>query len=199
LIFKILFVRLSLFLKMAESAGKETQPKHKGKAVKVIALVVLLVVIVGVILFLALNANELFGGMRPPADQTPPVTSDKIDVGTAGAASTMDEDDIIDIILEDGLVGDDEVGYVFCEELSAGDLVAPEGSNGKYQMSGPVWLVYVDENPNAWFAHDVDYIFVDSSTGEKKMFDESWPPEINGEGIFEAEEDCLGMTQIQLT
>jgi hypothetical protein len=66
-------------------------------------------------------------------------------------------------------------------------------------MSGPVWLVYIDENPNAFFAHDVEYIFVDSSTGEKKNFDESWPPEINGEGIFEAEEDCLGMTQIQLT
>jgi hypothetical protein len=79
-------------------------------------------------LFLALNANDLFGGGTPPA-ATRTVTSGGIDVGTSGATSTMDENDIIDIILEDEMVGEGEIGYVFCEELSSGDLVAPEGSD----------------------------------------------------------------------
>lgn len=174
-------------------ASVQSVPKKRNIG-KILALLLVLIIIIGGLLYIALNADTLFG--KPTTgttDQPITTTSGTIKVGTPGASTTVTEEGATEEVLEDAFEEGDEILYVFCEELGQGDSVSPMGDDPKYEVEGPVWFAYVDEMPDAWFEHDVKYIFIDSSTGEKTEYQESWPPDINGEDMFDAAEDCGGI------
>jgi hypothetical protein len=177
----------------ATSQPVQAAPKKRSIG-KIIVLVLVLIILIGGLLYIALNADTLFG-KKPTTgttDQPITTTSGTIKVGTPGASTTVTEEGATEEILEEAFEEGDEVLYVFCEELNQGDSVSPMGDDPKYEVDGPVWFAYVDEMPDAWFEHDVKYIFIDSSTGEKTIYQESWPPDVNGEDMFDAAEDCGG-------
>ncbi len=175
-------------------------PEHRGKTLKVVALVGVLVIAIAVILFMAFFAKDLFpsgpggGGIEQPQQ---PSGGDLIGVGTPGASSAMSQEGAAEEAIEEGFETGDETVYIFCEELDSGDRVATQGDPDKYSVSGPVWFAYVDELPGAFFEHDVKYVFIDASTGEKMVYEESWPPDINGEDMFDAGGDCGGVIEVQ--
>lgn len=183
---------------------KPATPERKHKAVIVAALVAALVIIVVIIIALAIFLPDLLKTTKPGGttlvgnDSSQQVAPNlgMIGVGKPGASSTLSKDGAAQAVIEDAFEGGDEIAYIFCKQLDLGDAVAPEGEEDKYSVAGPVWFAYVDEEPWAFFEHDVKYMFIDASTGEKTVFNESWPPDINGESIFEAEDACGGMTQI---
>ena len=188
---------------MAEGETPENAqpaPKHNGKALKVVGLVIGLVIVIAILLFVAFYAKDFLpagptGGEVEQPQQ--PSGGELIGVGTPGASSTISQEGATEEAIEEGFETGDEAVYVFCEQLGQGDKVATQGDEDKYSVSGPVWFAYVDELPGAFFEHDVKYIFIDASTGEKTVYEESWPPDINGEDMFDAAEDCGGVIEIQ--
>jgi len=177
---------------------KRTAPETKGKGKKVVALGIILIIIVLIILAVAFMGDDLFG-KKPSTtiSQPTPVTAELIKVGTPGATATVSEEGAIEAAMEE--TEEEEIAYVFCEELGTGDKVTTEGDPDKYIIDGPTWFVYIDQNPEAFFEHDVKYIFIDASTGEKKEFKESWPPDVNGKNMIDAAKDCGGATEIHST
>lgn len=172
------------------------KPKNK-KAVKVVGLIIALVVIIAIVIILAMYGGDIFKSIAPSTTTQPTVTdSQMINVGSPGAASTVSKDDAVGTAIEGEFVDEDEVGYVYCEQLSAGDKVSTSGDPDKYDIEGPVWFVYVDEEPNAFFEHDTKFIFIDAATGEETVYEESWWPDINGEDLFVAAKDCGGLTEL---
>jgi len=178
-------------LPAAQPQPVQVQPKS-GKGLKIALLAIFLVVIIAMIVVILLLVKP------PSAPSTPqytPAGGGMITVGTPGATATVSEDKAVEKVLESNVVGEGQTGYVFCRQLNSGDRIATMGDD-KYSASGPAWFVYVDEVPGAFFEHDVKYIFIDASTGEKKVYEESWPPDVNGEDMFDVAEDCGGAKTI---
>lgn len=119
-----------------------------------------------------------------------------IPVGTSSAQKTIDLDSAIDIAIDEGVVGDG-IAYIFCRSLVAGETVATLGDDPKYDIAGDVFFVYVDSEPNAFFEHPVEYVFIDAASGETMVYEESWPPDVNGRDAFELADECGGMTSLR--
>ncbi len=159
----------------------------KGKALKVAALVILLIAVVAIILLLALFGKDLFKapatGGQPPGPAVP-VQGETIKVGTPGAAGTITREAANATAQQEAAAGD--AVYVYCRQLNAGDRIATMGDSDKYEAAGPAWFAYIDEQPGMWFEHPVKYVFIDASTGQKTVYPESWPPDVNGKDFFTA-------------
>lgn len=179
--------------------ARQKSGKHLKAIVFFIALVLFIVAILAIAFLISQNSNQ--GETPGPASGEPPLSPGPATpiLGTPGAAAILSKDTATDAAIEEAFKTNDEMLYVFCEELNAGDNVAAMGDGAKYNVSGPVWFAYVDEVPGAFFEHDVRYIFIDASTGQKKIYEESWPPDINGEDMFDAAEGCGGVTEVYAT
>ena len=184
----------------AQTVAAQTAPaqasKGGGKALKVVALVIVLAAVIAVIALIALFGKDLFKPSGGAQVQPIQPLAGMVKVGTPGASATLNEDGAVGKVLEAGDVGDEQTGYVFCRVLNPGDKIAAMGDDARYEAAGPAWFVYVDDVPGAFFEHDVKYIFIDASTGEKHVYHESWPPDVNGEDIFEAGDSCGGTRAI---
>ncbi len=194
---------------MVEEKGPQAAPEHRGKGKKVAVLVGVLAAVLALVLLIALYGSELFaeepgyiiddfGDIDEDNDTEQPEApaSGIVEVGIEGGSSETSRDDIVVGLIEEGFESGNEIAYIFCEELQPGDSVAPMTEGGKYSVSGPVWFVFLDEFPDALYGHEVKYIFVDSFTGETAVYEESFPPDINGEDIFTAAEECGGVSEI---
>ncbi len=171
-----------------------------GLVVKLIILLLLLSVVLGIVGILLLHGELPFGKITSSpsssSQQTPEnVSSSLINVGTPNSDVGVEEDEAVDILTNQSLFSKGAVAYVLCRPLTSGDRISAMGGD-KYSVVGPVWFVYIDEEPYSFFEHDVKYAFVDASTGEVISYDESWPPTINGKSISEAAESCGGVTEI---
>lgn len=69
--------------------------------------------------------------------------------------------------------------------LSGGDVVTSE-TGTRYSIGASTWFVFIDDAPEAFFAHPVRYVFIDAASGEYEVVTESWPPEINGDSLWNA-------------
>lgn len=213
LVFICPFVIIALSPKMAEekpagsepapedkpAAGpkpKEEAPKVEGKGKRVAGILAVLIVVIGLIVALAMFGGDIFKKKTPAGEEEEELEPGEglVEVGDPEAAAALSKEDAEALAGEE--VEEGERGYVYCEQLGPGDKIATMGDDDKYGVNGPVWFAYVDEEPEAWFEHDVKYIFIDAETGEKTIYEESWPPDVNGEDIFAAADDCGGMTEV---
>lgn len=65
--------------------------------------------------------------------------------------------------------------------LPAGTVVKAASGNGAEHTAGAdEWFFMVDPNPNFYFDHDVDYVFVNAQTGSVETVAADFFPEING-------------------
>ena len=171
-----------------EPAKEQKAPESKGKGLKIVGILIVLAIVLGIIGALVMFGDDLFD-MVDSASKTPMTQAEMVEVGTPGATATLNLDGA-KAIAEEYQEEDNEV-YTYCKQLNAGDKISTLGDYDKYDIKGPTWLVYVDEDPFMFFEHEVKYVFVDAATGEKTEYTEGWPPEINDYEIFEAaEENC---------
>jgi PKD repeat protein len=73
--------------------------------------------------------------------------------------------------------------FMLSEPLQPGDIVKPEASS-EYPISSPTWFIFIDDEPEAFFAHATRYVFIDASTGTYEVENESWLPVINNISLW---------------
>ena len=79
--------------------------------------------------------------------------------------------------------------------LQPGDVIAPFVDGEEKRISKPTWFVWINDNSDAWFAHETRYLFIDAETGEHELRVEEWWPTLNEESLFISEEE---MTDLDL-
>jgi PKD repeat protein len=72
------------------------------------------------------------------------------------------------------------------EPLQAGDIVSSE-SGAEYTMATRTWFIFIDDNPAAFYAHPTRYVLIDAQTGTYQVYNDDWPPEINGYSMWDAQ------------
>jgi PKD repeat protein len=76
--------------------------------------------------------------------------------------------------------------FMLSEPLQAGDVVSSlDGTD--YPVNTNTWFIFIDDMPEAGYAHDTRYVFIDAVTTDYDIFNESWPPLINGFSMWNAQ------------
>ena len=73
--------------------------------------------------------------------------------------------------------------FMLSEPLQAGDVVTSE-SGADYPITTRTWFIFIDDNPQAFYAHATRYVFMDARDGSYTIANETWPPEINGYSMW---------------
>lgn len=68
--------------------------------------------------------------------------------------------------------------FMLSEPLQNGDTVSSESGND-YPITTNTWFIFIDDNPQAFYAHATRYVFMDARDGSYTIVNETWPPEIN--------------------
>jgi len=76
--------------------------------------------------------------------------------------------------------------FMLSQPLKSGDVVTSE-SGETYSIDRPTWFVFIDDDPMAFFAHDCRYVFINAQTGAYDVVDETWPPEINDNSMWDTQ------------
>ena len=75
--------------------------------------------------------------------------------------------------------------FLMSHVLRAGDTVKSE--NGiSYPIANNTWFVFIDDDPEVFFAHPTRYVFIDAEDGSYNIISELWPPLINGISMWDA-------------
>ena len=74
--------------------------------------------------------------------------------------------------------------FMLSQPLQNGDVVTSE-SEDEYNISNNSWFVFIDDDPEAEFAHDTRYLFIDEKTGDYNIYNNTWPPLINNISLFD--------------
>jgi len=72
------------------------------------------------------------------------------------------------------------------QPLQQGDVVSSEGG-GQYTIEANTWFVFIDDAPEAFFAHGTRYVFIDARTGDYDVVNEMWPPLINNVSMWDTQ------------
>lgn len=79
----------------------------------------------------------------------------------------------------------DAMALMTLKPLNKGDEVRPFiGEERVYLMDAPTWFAYIDDKPLAEFIHPTRFVFIDATTGEYRVTNEEWWPELNGVSLF---------------
>jgi hypothetical protein len=70
------------------------------------------------------------------------------------------------------------------QPLVKGDVVTSEDGND-YPIEQNTWFIFIDDNPQAFYAHATRYVFIDAKTGSYDVNIESWPPMINNYSMWD--------------
>lgn len=73
--------------------------------------------------------------------------------------------------------------FMLSQPLQNGDVVT-SASGEDYPLNIPTWFIFIDDAPQAFYAHATRYVFMDARDGSYTIVNESWPPEINGYSMW---------------
>jgi hypothetical protein len=106
----------------------------------------------------------------------------------------LTRDDVVALVIRDLInpktLDHHVIAFLDDEPLASGDTVTvfyDEG--GTYVMDKPTWFVWIDDHPQAEFAHETRYVFVDAQTGDIDIHIEQWWPQLNGKVLWAEQED----------
>ncbi len=101
--------------------------------------------------------------------------------------SPLSLDDALDVLLGEVLIpaatSSRVAAYLPSAPLMRGHTISSE-SGALYTIERDTWFVFIDDAPEAFYAHDVRYVFIDAETGDYHVVAESWPPGINGASMW---------------
>ncbi|GAF75406.1 unnamed protein product, partial [marine sediment metagenome] len=108
-------------------------------------------------------------------------------VTVAAAPPGIEKWDAIEILVKQIIppaASEDRISaFMLSEPLVAGDVVTSE-SGADYPITTRTWFIFIDDNPQAFYAHATRYVLMDARDGSYTIFNEDWPPEINGYSMW---------------
>ena len=121
--------------------------------------------------------------IEPPEPEPPPPVEDE-------PPAPMDRLAALEILLGEILLPaaspSNVSAHMPSQYLDAGNVVSSEGGS-RYTIDGPTWFVFIDDAPEAFFAHPARYVFIDALTGDHDTTAESWPPQVNGSSMWDSQ------------
>jgi len=115
-------------------------------------------------------------------------------IADAGDPILISREEAAQIVL-DGVIGNGDgqtiIARLWPVPLSSGDIVSGEfADTGEGRVStGSEWLVWIDDHPYAFFSHSVRYAYVNAATGAAAVEEAYEAPALNGNLLWETEED----------
>ncbi|GAH93412.1 unnamed protein product, partial [marine sediment metagenome] len=111
-------------------------------------------------------------------------------VGCGGPPTEIGKDEAIRILVSEIIPPASSYARIsaamLSQPLQQGDVVSSEGS-GQYTIEANTWFVFIDDVPEAFFAHDTRYVFIDARTGDYDVANEMWPPLINNVSMWDTQ------------
>ena len=106
----------------------------------------------------------------------------------ATATESVSKDEALEILMKEIIKPSNLTyrlgAYMLSEPLQRGDLVSSE-SGLEYTITNRAWFIFIDDEPCAFYEHDVRYVFIDVSTGNSAIVDETSAPYINNVSIWD--------------
>jgi hypothetical protein len=81
--------------------------------------------------------------------------------------------------------------YMLSKPIEQGDVISSEDGQN-YTVQNDSWFIFIDDQPNSFFAHPTRYLFINAKDGSYKIFDEDWPPFINNVSIWDTTNHSKG-------
>lgn len=79
-----------------------------------------------------------------------------------------------------------QYGELLPKGARVGPAFTPEGKEPLFIVcEHPCWLFFIDEQPGAHFAHPGRIVLLDAVTGEEKVIQTDWWPQVDGKPIFD--------------
>lgn len=93
--------------------------------------------------------------------------------------------DIVNDIVSPATLDHEARAFLTLAPLEIGDRIEPfdEPDRGT-TLTARSWFAWIDDDPEAFFAHKVRFVFIDASTGAVRVEAQRWWPEVNGEPPF---------------
>jgi PKD repeat protein len=116
--------------------------------------------------------------------------TDSANVTVAAPPPLLDKWDAIEILVKEIIppaASEDRISaFMLSEPLVAGDTVTSE-SGASYDITTKTWFIFIDDNPQAFYAHATRYVIMDARDGSYTVHSDSWPPEINGYSMWDSQ------------
>jgi PKD repeat protein len=113
--------------------------------------------------------------------------TESANVTVASPPPLLDKWDAIEILVKEIIppaASEDRISaFMLSEPLVAGDTVSSE-SGASYDIATKTWFIFIDDNPQAFYAHATRYVLMDARDGSYTIYNDSWPPEINGYSMW---------------
>jgi len=99
-------------------------------------------------------------------------------------------------VLPELALSSDYIAFLYPEPLGSADALAPYAPATipdsverlpyliPYPLDGETWLVWIDLNPYARYAHDTLFVLIDSTDGSYAIHQEQWWPVLNGDSLW---------------
>lgn len=76
--------------------------------------------------------------------------------------------------------------FMLSQPLRTGDVVT-SASGGNYPINANTWFIFIDDQPEALFAHNTRYVFINARTAGYDIVNETWPPMINNFSMWDTQ------------
>ncbi|MGD9115896.1 MAG: PKD domain-containing protein [Dehalococcoidia bacterium] len=111
-----------------------------------------------------------------------------VNLTVAAGAPGIGKWDAIEILVKEIIppaAGEDRISaFMLSEPLLSGDTISSD-SGQDYPVNTKTWFIFIDDNPEAFYAHATRYVFINASDGSYTISNESWPPDINGYSMWD--------------
>ena len=103
--------------------------------------------------------------------------------------SSIDKWGAIDILVSDIIppaAADARISaFMPSQPLVKGDVVTSEEGTNYPPINQDTWFIFVDDDPQAFYAHPTRYVFINAKSGDYNIYDQSWPPLINNFSMWD--------------
>jgi hypothetical protein len=109
--------------------------------------------------------------------------------GCPKSSTAIDKWDAIDILVSEIIppAADDArlSAFMPSQPLVKGDVVTSEDGTNYPPINQDTWFIFIDDDPQAFYAHPTRYVFINAQSGKYDIYDQSWPPMINNFSMWD--------------
>lgn len=148
--------------------------------------------------YLTLVVLLLFPYFNPIPDKSPECQQKSKECQVVQAEKdTVDRQEAIEILINKLIVpatlDHDVTAFLTKEPLQPGDIVEPFLDGSKKVIKSPTWFAWINDDPQAFFAHSTRYVFINQISGNIEVKKEDWWPVLNETDLFMSDEELVDL------